>query len=132
MNNIDHAASGLTTEATFRAMVIFTTRMGGLGWPSLPGLLGGVQLIEGRPSDPGVEDDWAEVIATLGADDFSSNDGSLPPQAAYEVVFRFLALQYRRRGLEGINDVVERLGPAASVEQVSEVTEDWNDALAGN
>lgn len=131
MNESNHTTVRLTSEATFKAMVLFATKMRDLGWPSLPGLLGGAQIIEGHPSDPGVEEDWSEVIETLGKEAYSSEDNSLSTQAAYEVTFRFLTLQFRRRGLESVNDVVARLA-AKSNEQAGEVAEDWDDAMAGN
>jgi hypothetical protein len=123
---------GFSDEHAFKAMVAFTMRIRDLGWPSLPGLLGGAQIIDGRPSDPGVEDDWSEVITTLGIEDHSSHDSSLSPQTAYEVIFRFLTIQFRRRGLESVGDVVRRLGADASSEQAREVAEDWQDALMGS
>lgn len=123
---------GLSHQDTFEAMVLFTTKMSDLGWPSLPGLLGGAQIVEGRPSDPGVEDDWSEILTRLGREAHFSDDNALSPEAAFEVIFRFLTIQFRRRGLENVNDVVIRLGAGASSEQTREVAEDWQDAMGYN
>lgn len=131
MEESDFTLPGLTREAAFRATVLFTEKMRDLGWPSLPGLLGAMQLIGGRPSDPGIEDDWAELLGMLGSDDFSHRNDSFAPQAAYEATFRFLVLQFRRRASEGVDDVVTRLSASAPHEQAREVAEDWQDALAG-
>lgn len=125
------ASPCLTRERTFKAMVLFTTKMRDLGWPSLPGLLGGAQTIDGRRSDPAIDHDWAEVLATLANDDHASSCDSLTTDAAYEVTFRFLVLQFDRRGLEHLEDVVNRLSATASEENVREVAEDWRDALSG-
>ncbi|KLD67139.1 hypothetical protein [Luteibacter rhizovicinus] len=121
----------LTREGTFKAMVLFTTKMRDLGWPSLPGLLGGAQTIEGRRSDPAIDDDWAEVLATLTNDDYASTGDAITTDAAYEVTFRFLVIQFDRRGLEYLGDVINRLSATASEDNAREVAEDWRDALSG-
>ncbi|APG05911.1 hypothetical protein BJI69_19715 [Luteibacter rhizovicinus DSM 16549] len=112
-------------------MVLFTTKMRDLGWPSLPGLLGGAQTIEGRRSDPAIDDDWAEVLATLTNDDYASTGDAITTDAAYEVTFRFLVIQFDRRGLEYLGDVINRLSATASEDNAREVAEDWRDALSG-
>jgi len=120
----------LTREQAFEALVRFTVKMRDLGWPSLPGLLGGMQPIGGAPSDPGAGEDWAEVVA-LAAPTLDPSDGDrFSSDAAYEAAFRFLAHQFQHRGIDSLQEVIDRLHAIPSDSRFKEVAVDWQAALS--
>jgi hypothetical protein len=119
----------MTEQMAFEATGRFAVKMLEIGWPSLPGLLGGMQLINGSPSDPGVEEDWNEVVATINGSAPTPGVRLLSIRQAYEVAFNFLAAQFTRRGLETLTDVVARLESDDQSETRLEVMDDWQAAL---
>jgi hypothetical protein len=119
----------LTEQMAFEATGRFAVKMLEIGWPSLPGLLGGMQLIQGGPSDPGVEEDWNAVTATIDGSSPKPGGRVLSARQAYEVAFNFLAAQFTRRGLETLTEVVARLEPGEQSASWQEVIGDWKAAL---
>ncbi|WP_156108718.1 MULTISPECIES: hypothetical protein [Luteibacter] len=124
-----NAMRTLTRKEAFEALVSFTIKMRDLGWPSLPGLLGGMQLIEGAPSDPGVGEDWDEVVALNTPAANPTDVDQLSNEAAYEAVFRFLAHQFQYRRIEKLSEVVDRLNAVPPEPHSHEVADDWKVAL---
>ncbi|QWT20179.1 hypothetical protein KPL74_20840 [Bacillus sp. NP157] len=106
----------------------FLAKMKAYGWPSLPGLLGGMIPIEGRPMDPGVETDWAEEVDAALVDSADSAPRVFSPEAAYEIVYGFLRRQFQR-GYESIGDVID--GWVTDPERGdSTFARDWEETVA--
>lgn len=125
-----NAMPTLTRKRAFEALVSFTIKMRDLGWPSLPGLLGGMQLIEGTPSDPGIAEDWNEVVALNTPAANPTDDDQFSSDAVYEAVFRFLVHQFQYRKIEKLSEVVDRLNAISPNLHAQEVADDWK--VAGN
>jgi hypothetical protein len=123
------AALTIAEREAFEALIGFTVKMRDLGWPSLPGLLGGMQLIDGFPSDPGVWEDWHQVVMSLAQGVARPGERRLSSEAAYKAVFLFLGRQFQKRGIESLTEVVARLEATPPDSLAREVTDDWNDIL---
>jgi hypothetical protein len=120
--------SEISEQLAFAATLTFLQNMRDLGWPSLPGLLGSMFLVDGKPIDQVLEQDWADAVkATVGAD-MSTKEGTLTMSAAYRVAFEFLDRQFQR-GCEDIDAVIDALGPDASPEQAAQIESDWAEAM---
>lgn len=120
--------SEISEQLAFAATLTFLQNMKDLGWPSLPGLLGSMFLVDGMPIDQVLEKDWADAVnAAVGAD-MSMKEGTLSISAAYRVTFQFLDRQFQR-GCEDIGAVIDALGPDASSEQAAQIESDWAEAM---
>lgn len=118
----------ISERTALSATLKFLISMRDLGWPSLPGLLGSMLVVNGRALDPVLEDDWrAAVEATLTEQGFDDG-GQLPISTAYQIAFGFLDQQFMR-GYESIDDVIDGFAPSRTPERSSQMEEDWARAL---
>jgi hypothetical protein len=118
----------ISERRALTATLKFLVNMRDLGWPSLPGLLGSMLVVDGRALDPILEEDWKEAVESSVEEENVDDGGPLPISTAYQIAFSFLDKQFKR-GYESIDDVITGFGPNRTPERASQMDEDWALAL---